>query len=555
MKMIKAIQRFAADDRGNFAVIGASLMTLLVGCSALAVDLGSIFADRRKAQSAADLAAIVAASNLPNAVSAATATVVKNNYPASALVKVDLGTYTADKTISPQARFAAPPVGSANAARVILHTQTPLYFARYFTGSKEYTLRTSATATSSAMAAFAIGSRLAALNDGLINAVLSAMLGTNVSLSAMDYQALVNARIDALDFLSALATRINLTGASYHSVLSSNVRMADLIAAALTTQQTANGASSATTALSTLAQAVASSSTKVRASSLVDSGPYAGLATGQKAKIGLTVSVFDLISAIAQVANGTNQIATSVNFGLPGIAGASVMAKIGERPVGSSWIALGTKGARVHTAQTRILILTQLAGAGGVPLVNVPVYVEVASGTATLDAVKCGHPNISTSEVILGVTPGIVDAWIGNVTSADLVNFSTKPNPPPAMLVNFAGTTVTGRAHVVMGNTSAKSVNFSYAEIQSHAKKTVTTNNFAASLTSSLLGELSLSVSAGAVAVPIPGLGSTVSGILAGATSSLDQILATTIATLGVGIGQADVWVNGIRCDGAVLVN
>ena len=27
------------------------------------------------------------------------------------------------------------------------------------------------------------------------------------------------------------------------------------------------------------------------------------------------------------------------------------------------------------------------------------------------------------------------------------------------------------------------------------------------------------------------------------------------LATLGVGIGQADVWVNGIRCDGAVLVN
>jgi len=27
------------------------------------------------------------------------------------------------------------------------------------------------------------------------------------------------------------------------------------------------------------------------------------------------------------------------------------------------------------------------------------------------------------------------------------------------------------------------------------------------------------------------------------------------LSSLGVGIGQADVWVSGIRCDGAVLVN
>ena len=33
------------------------------------------------------------------------------------------------------------------------------------------------------------------------------------------------------------------------------------------------------------------------------------------------------------------------------------------------------------------------------------------------------------------------------------------------------------------------------------------------------------------------------------------SLLAAVLATFGVGIGQADVWVNGVRCDGAVLVN
>jgi uncharacterized membrane protein len=555
MSMMPILRRFRSDERANIAIMGAGLMSLLIGCTALAVDLGTIFADRRKTQSTADLAAIVAASNLSNATNAATATVVQNNYPPGAMVKLELGTYVANAAVSPQARFVTPATGTANAARVTLNTQTPLYFARIFTGADKYTIKTSATATSTAVASFAIGSRLLSLNGGLLNAVLGATLGTTLSLSVMDYQALLSARIDALDFLSALATRINMTGATYNSVLSSNVKVSDIIAAALTTQQVANGASVATTALSTISQAVSSSTTKITPASLIDVGPYANLPTGQKAKVGVGVSVLDLLTATGQVANGTNQIATSVNLGLPGIANVSLTATVGERPVGSGWLAIGTTGASVHTAQTRVLLSIQLVGSGSVSAVNLPLYVEVASGTATLNALSCGRPNISTSSVTLGVTPGIVDAWIGNVTAADMKNFTSKPNPPAATLVNLGLVTVAGRAHAGMGNTTAKSVDFSYADIQSQVKKTVTTTNFTSSLTSSLLGDLSLTVNVGPLGLPIPGLGSTVSGILSGATGSIDQVLASVLATLGVGVGQADVWVTGIRCDGAVLVN
>jgi len=153
------------------------------------------------------------------------------------------------------------------------------------------------------------------------------------------------------------------------------------------------------------------------------------------------------------------------------------------------------------------------------------------------------------------VTPGIVDAWIGNVTVADMTNFTSKPNPPAAMLVNLGLASVTGRAHAGMGNTTPTNVNFSYADIQSQVRKTVTTTNFTSSLTSSLLGDLSLTVNLGPLGLPIPGLAPLVTGIISGATTSVDQVLASVLATLGVGIGQADVWVMGVRCDGAVLVN
>jgi uncharacterized membrane protein len=271
--------------------------------------------------------------------------------------------------------------------------------------------------------------------------------------------------------------------------------------------------------------------------------------------MGVAVSLLQLLNATAQVANGTHQIATGRAISLPGIASVSLVVTIGERAQGSSWLAVGSQGASVHTAQTRVLLSIQLLGAGPVPAVNLPVYVEVASGTATLNAVSCGFPDISISTVTLGVTPGIVNAWIGNVTMADMTNFTTEPNPPAATLVNLGLITVSGRANAYMGNTTPTNVTFTYPEIKALTPQTVTTTNFTSSLTSSLLGNLSLNVTIVGLGLPIPGLGATVAGILAGVTSPVDQLLASLLQTLGVGIGQADVWVTGVRCDGAVLVN
>ncbi|SFM13973.1 Uncharacterized membrane protein [Bradyrhizobium sp. NFR13] len=548
------LKRFRTDQRGNIAIMSAGGMILAVCCAALGVDIGTIAADRRKTQAATDLAAIVAASNLSNATNAARAAVTSNNYPASSLVGVELGTYTANSAVVAQSRFVTPATGTANAARVSLQTATPLYFSHFFTGSNNFTIKTTATATTTAIASFSIGSRLASLNGGLLNSVLGSMLGTTLSLSVMDYNALLGARIDAFSFLSALATRVGLTGVTYDTLLKSNIKIGDILSAALSAQQAANGSGTATTALSTISQASASVTTKIAPGTLIDAGPYANLIVGVKPKDGVSISLYDLLQATAGVANGTNQIAASVNLGLPGIASASLTATIGARPQGSGWIAVGTQGVSVHTAQTRVLLSIQLIGSGSAPLVNLPVYVEVASGTATLNKVSCGYPNVNTSSVTLGVTPGIVDAWIGNVTAADLNNVTTKPNPGPAPLVNLLGVPiVTGKAHAGMGNTTPVSVNFSYSDITSQTKKTVNTTNFTSSLTGSLLGDLNISVLG--LGLAIPGLGGLVTSIISGATSSIDQLLAATLAGLGVGIGQADVWVSGIRCDGAVLVN
>jgi uncharacterized membrane protein len=544
------LRRFAGDERGNIALIASGCLVLVAGCAALGVDVGSIFADKRRTQSAADLAAIVAAGDLSHASSAAAATVARNNLPSDSLVAVEPGVYKADASLSPQQRFTAAAT-PANAVRVTMRTKTPLFFGKVLTGATDYNLDAAAIATTTQLATFAIGSRLASLDGGLLNTLLGGLLGTSLSLSAMDYQSLIDAKVNLFDFMSALATRANLTGVSYDALLSSNLKVTDIVAAL----QSSVSGSAATSALANVSSSLAGISTKVALSSLIDAGPYDNLTVGQQPKVAVNVAAFDLLSAMAQVANGTNQIAAGLNLGLPGIASVTLQATIGERPVGTSWMTVGAAGDSVHTAQTRIFLNIKLVGTGSISVVNLPVYVEVAAGTATLDTISCGYPSLSTSTVTLGVSPGIVDAWIGGVTSADMTNFSAKPNPPFAKIVDLGIIQVTARAHATMANTSPAAANFNYSEIQAQTRKTVNTTSFTSSLTSSLLGDLQLGVQLGPLGLPIPGVGALVVSIISGATGSIDTLLASVLQTLGVGLGQADVWVPGIRCDGAVLVN
>jgi uncharacterized membrane protein len=150
----------------------------------------------------------------------------------------------------------------------------------------------------------------------------------------------------------------------------------------------------------------------------------------------------------------------------------------------------------------------------------------------------------------------VADAWIGSVSRAELENFSTAPNPGAAKLVDTPLLKVSGRAHATISNMAPQSVTFSYDDIRQQTRKTVGTQDFTSSLAARLLGDLQLNADVLGLGLGLPqAVTGQVAGILAGATAPIDRLLADVLASLGVGLGQADVWIPGIRCDGAVLVN
>jgi uncharacterized membrane protein len=555
--MRRVARSFLHNRRGAVAITTALVFTILVGFAALAVDVGNMFANRRKAQSTADLAAIAAVADLTNARKAAADTVAENGYLNDASFSIQYGVYTADPKLAPGSRFAPSAAAAANAARITLTTVTPLYFAGLLTGKDSFVTRTTATATRSVFASFAIGSRLVSVNGGLLNAMMGGMLGTGLSLSAMDYQSLIDARLDLFDFLGGLATRMDLTAASYDTVLSSDAKMTDVVAAMIDAQTKQSGATSgAVQALNAIADSIKGTTAMVKVGSLLDIGPYASLPVGNVPKVATSLAAFDLLSAAAQLANGQYQIEAALAVNVPGIAAANLKVTVGERPQGTSWITVGAEGASVHTAQTRLLLTVQLAGSGAASLISLPIYLEIAPATATLKNLSCGFPDVTISSAAVDVTPGVLDAWIGDVSTAAMTNFSTPPNPPPAALVNTPLIKISGRAHANVSNMSASAVTFSYSDIAQQTKKTVGTTDFSSTLVRGLLRDTKLDVNVLGLGLGLgqTALSSVVSTTLSAATPAIDQVLSSVLQTLGVGLGQADVWMLGIRCDGAVLV-
>jgi uncharacterized membrane protein len=574
------LRNFAGDQRGGAAILFAVSATMLIGFGAMAVDVGNFFYEKRKLQTANDLAALAAASDLPRAQAAARASATQNGFSGSTIQALQTGVYTPDPKLAANARFVPSSATVANAVRVDMRTTTPLLLGRVLAsstatsptpsagsspagsapalasvGSGDVPIGSSAIAFQDSQASFAVGSRLLKLDGGLLNSLLGGLLGGGVSLSVMDYDALIKARVDLFDFSKRLATRLNLTAATYDDVLKADARLGDVLAAIVDASRDHDTRSgTATAALGRIATASASN-LPVKLASLISFGPAGDKPLSGPKPLAASLTALDIVSAVAQIANGNRQIDVGLNLNLPGIAAASLKLGIGERPVGTSLVRVGRAGSSVHTAQTRLLLTVDLVGSGAASLVRLPLYLELAAATARITGIQCSPGDVSTSRVTLGVTPAVVDAWIGQVSMSEFNNFSSAPNPPAATLVNAAGLAkVTGRAHVTMTNLSEAAVSFSYAEIQRSDKKTTSTQNFVATLLGRLVGDLELRVEALGLGLGLPGLDGLVSGVIGNAATPLDQILNGVLGTLGIGLGQADSWVSGVRCGGAVLV-
>jgi uncharacterized membrane protein len=542
-------RRFIRGTHGAIAVMAAMTFALIALVAMFAVDLGMVYLAKRHAQGAVDIAAELAAQDLPKAEEIVRTTLARNDIATIDGLRVTPGAYVRDSTITAGERFTAG-AQPRNAVKVWLRTRAELGFARFLFPGGTMPLDVQSIGAARREAALSIGSRLLNVDGGILNAVLGAILGGNLSLDALDYRALADTRVDLFGFLDALATRAHVTAGTYDDLLDTAVAPGDLLAAAhdaVAADPDGRGAA----ALRTLADAAAGASATIQASRIIaldhDGARTVGASVGG---LSAQVGALSLISAIISVVGPDHQLTLNTGIRLPGIAGVRIDIEVGERPQSSPWLRVGEEGAAVRTAQVRAALRLRVGGSGllGAVSVDLPIVVEVAPAEARLAGVDC--TNRAQPRVEVQATPGIVNAWIGQTTPFSLDAFADPDAVQPARLFSALGVAVTGKAQAQMASMTGQPLTYTWDDIARHASQTVTTHDYSQSLTASLLDNLDIEVGAlGIPLVPLGGVAGAVLATLQPLTGTLDGALNAILAIAGVNLGQADVWVDGARCN------
>lgn len=575
--MLKArLPRIAADASGNIAIMAALCAPLILYSLGLGVDYGMMTLQQRRLQQLSDIGAIVAAADINHAADNLVANFDQNGLNIAvrtdtgyatkkgslpltsdlkqfdAVADFTPGTYLADASVPLGSRFVAG-TQPYDAVKVGITQKAELFFATAFTTAPN--LKAVGTASASKLAAFSIGSRLASLNGGVLNALLGSLLGTSLSLKAADYEALTSADIKLLPFLDMLATDLNLTAGTYDDLLATDISYPKLLK---TLGKTGGLTATVTTALNTIEKSLGTSQVKIKLEDLFDLGPTGERMIGSGSHLSAEASVMDIVSAAALAANQKKQVAANLNGSVPGLATVKLTLAIGEMPKGAASNGIGAVGATVRTAQVRLALEVTLLGANSIAglKVRVPLYLEVAHAEARLASISCLGGSPTNASVGVEVVPGVAELSLGDVDPDAFVNFGNAPRVTRAALIDAPLLSVSGLAHINLTNLSKTKLTFQPADIAANTIKNVSTKDTLTSAMASLVKETDIQVS-------ILGLGigltktvvqSAVADTLTGLTKPLDELLYNLLTLLGIKIGEADVRVTDVHCQQSVLV-
>lgn len=573
----KPMRSLAQARSGNIGISAALAMPLVITSMALAIDYGYLTVQKREMQSSVDLAAIAAAANVSAAEKAVLNHFANNglNYGVSTpnglltidgktlppgdistakldgVATVTRGRYVPDPSVDAGQRFIKDATPT-DAVQVMLERKGDIFLASIFSAPPD--LSVYGTAASSKIAAFSVGSRLASLNDGLLNSILGQMLGTTISLKVMDYQALIDADIDIQPFLKIIATRLNLTAASYEDVLKANLTMPQLLASMRLVQGLSG---TVTAALKSIELSTSSDKRTFTLAQILNLDPKKSLQVDAGSDWAMRVSALQIVSAAAAIANGENQIALNAVAGLPGIASAKVKLAIGEPPVETPSHRLGTPGAAIRTAQTRLAVEVNVDGLAALAGIRIrlPIYVELAYAEAKLADIRCYGGTPENASVSVDAVPGIAEIAIGDVDPAVLSNFSSDARVQRAKLVDALVVKIDALAHVEAQNLKPTRLSFSPSEVAARSIKTVSTKDILTSTTQTLLNNLDLNIQVLFLTLGSPTIvQQALAQTLGAVTKPVDDLLYNLLLLVGVRVGEADVRVTGVKCQSPVLV-
>ncbi|SDE26001.1 Uncharacterized membrane protein [Paraburkholderia lycopersici] len=328
----------------------------------------------------------------------------------------------------------------------------------------------SAIAKSTPVDTFTLTTSLATLNGGLVNQLLSTLLGggNSLSLSALDYQGLSQVNLSLAGILA------NLSVGSTTTVMNGSVTIGQLANAELLAAGQQGLADVNLNVLKAIVAAVGlNGGPTISPGSLIS----AVTATGSSA-VDVSVNALAFLSTALQVANGTNTVSIpsltvqtptalapllnatvtgsvslagtppAIVSGPPGPIGCSTTNCTTNTSTAQGQVFLDVKLSLLSTCADGSLVYSGNACANGsesrsLAAVNLPVTVYLAPATAGLSSVEC---NRGTKSATVNVQTGVLAAYIGGSSSAPAsINlnapsgFTPDGNSIPLASVNLQG--------------------------------------------------------------------------------------------------------------------
>ncbi|MCJ2182610.1 pilus assembly protein TadG-related protein [Novosphingobium sp. 1949] len=536
------LHRLDRDTRGAVTVLLAGSLLMLMGIATVSVDLGSIYLAQRKLQGIADAAAMAAAqqNTLQLRRAAAQGIIDENAVADVSIAALENGTYTQDKAIAVDQRFQ--PGGDESAARVDLVQTVPMFFGRAL-GFEHATVRAQATAAKIDMAAYSLGTSLASLSGGIPNALLSALIGTQLNLSVLDTQNLASAQVDLLGFADAVKAEVNAKDVTYAELFDTPIALGD----ALRALAASAGSSQAAAVLADMADQAPL--VDVTLGQMIELGPY-GRLDYSPGKTGVEVDAFSLARTLLELSHGDS---FDITFALSvsGLSNVTVHLVRGYGVARSPWLTItSARDYVLRTAQARLLVAASAStGNPLLPSLTLPLYAELAQGQATLDDIQCTG-DADSDGVTLGVSPALGTVGIGTASAADMADLTEPVTLSTATLVQVPLIAkVTALSQVSLGGTTdPQEVLFTLAEIRAGTTKTVGTNDLTQSLATSLIKQTNLQAQTLGLTLSLSSVTAIVGNTLAVIAPTLDQTVTSLTQALGIRLGAADVTVNQVRC-------
>lgn len=534
------------DTRGNISILMAGGLTMMTAIGALGVDTANLFLERRRVQGIADAAAMAAAAAPLTGQEGARAVLAQPANAGATLVSVTPGKYLADPRVAVEARFQTDWI-APDAARVTIEGGSQTIFGRVLGIGPNVAITATATAARIDTAAISVGSRLAGLDGGIANTILSALGGSDLSLSVMDYNALAAADVDLLRWFEALHSRAGVSIGTFGELAAADVQLADAVGALADTTSSPDAARILRGMVGDLANRT------VRLRDVIDLGPLAESASADPTRP-ISVGTLSLLREAILIGGQARQVDIALSPGIAGLAAANYRVEIGERPASSPWLSVGRAGqVTVRTAQARILLDTRLVSAPlGLGTVHVPIVAELASAEARLTRVDCSRA--TGPAATLDVLPSVGRVAIADIDGSDFSDFTTPLALRRATVARLPLVSATVLADIHLGGVTAQSVRFSADDVASGRVRSVQTNDIVGGIAASLLRTADIRVSVLGLGLSAGLLTATLGTTLSLAAPALDTLLDATLSLAGLRLGEADVRVNGVRCGVPVLV-